>query len=127
MQNTAGRAGNACDDASLDPMWCVDNFDAISWDIYVPTGLKGLRRRGEKNWAVLPTQFLYLKSVATPALELLRLSRSYEMREDFVKRKFCETSLKKLESPLLEMFPCVSFDSELFVFFTANQLLAKVA
>ena len=34
------------------------------------------------------------KPVATPALGLLRLSPSYEMREDFVKFKFCETSLK---------------------------------
>ena len=31
---------------------------------------------------------------ATPALGLLGLSLSYEMREDFVKFKFCETSLK---------------------------------
>ena len=32
--------------------------------------------------------------MATPALGLLELSLSYEMREDFVKFKFCETSLK---------------------------------
>ena len=33
-------------------------------------------------------------AVATPALGLLRLSLSYKMRKDFVKFKFCETSLK---------------------------------
>ena len=33
----------------------------------------------------------YLHSVATPALGL---SLSYEMREDFVKFKFCKTNLK---------------------------------
>ena len=33
-------------------------------------------------------------SVATPALGLLGLSLSYEMREGFAKCKFCETNLK---------------------------------
>ena len=33
-------------------------------------------------------------SMATPALGLLGLRLSYEMRKDFVKFKFCETSLK---------------------------------
>ena len=32
--------------------------------------------------------------MATPALGLLGLSLSYEMREGFVKFKFCKTSLK---------------------------------
>ena len=35
-----------------------------------------------------------LRPVTTPARGLLRLSLSYEIREDFVKSKFCETSLK---------------------------------
>ena len=35
-----------------------------------------------------------IKSEATPALGLLGLSLSYEMREDFVKFKFCKTSFK---------------------------------
>ena len=36
----------------------------------------------------------HYRPVATPALGLLGLSLSYEIREDFVKLKFCETSLK---------------------------------
>ena len=36
----------------------------------------------------------HFKTMSTPALGLLGLTLSHEIREDFVKFKFCETSLK---------------------------------